>query len=124
MSETRIKSSDYQLMKAAKKPSKYRNKKTVFDGVLYDSKAEANFAAKLKIREQLGEVKDVERQVVLAYELNGKKIFKYMADFVYFDVAENRKKYIDVKGFKTPVFKLKAKILEAALNIKIECVKG
>jgi hypothetical protein len=50
-------------------------------------------------------------------EVQGKLICTYVADFKY---LENGKEVVeDVKGFKTPVYKLKKKLVEAIYGIEI-----
>ena len=46
---------------------KYRNKKVEVDGILFDSKKEANRYMELKLLEKAGEITDLKRQV--RYEL-------------------------------------------------------
>jgi hypothetical protein len=45
--------------------------------------------------------------------MNGTKVFTYKADFSYF--TDKERVVEDVKGFKTPVYKLKKKLVEAYL---------
>jgi hypothetical protein len=48
----------------SKRTNKYNNKKTVVDGVKFDSKKEANFYQNLKLLQTAGEVKEFELQPV------------------------------------------------------------
>lgn len=90
---------------------KYRNQKTEYDGILFDSKLEAKRWQGLCLLERSGQISGLERQVVFPIEINGVKICKYIADFVYF---ENGNRVIeDAKGYSTPEFKLKAKLMKA-----------
>lgn len=95
-------------------------KRTV-DNIVFDSVAESRRYGELKLLEKAGYIRQLELQPVFEFKLDGKPVFKYIADFVYFEgsirVVE------DVKGFKTPVFKLKLRLIEAAFNIKIRLVK-
>lgn len=96
--------------------SKYGNKKTTRHGVKFDSKAEANRYDELLLLERVGEISNLRRQP--KYELQpkfkrGKKTIQaitYIADFEYCErgrvVAE------DVKGVKTQVFSIKAKMFQ------------
>lgn len=91
------------------KHQKYRNVKTSFDGVTYDSKAEARHAKRLKL---LGKainpsqrVVRVERQV--KYELTAG--ISYRADFrVTF--ADGHVEVHEVKGFETREWMIKKKL--------------
>jgi hypothetical protein len=107
--------------------SKYRNVRTVIDGVSFDSKAEARRYATLKLLERAGEITDLRRQV--AYELLPSVKYasstkatgptKYLADFVYIDKDGNQI-IEDVKGGPdNPVFKLKRKLMRVLLGLEI-----
>lgn len=109
---------------AKPKRSKYGNRKTVLDGITFDSKAEADYYAALKIREKAGEVSAVERQKpFLLLGPRGELIATYKADFVFIDHILGCQRVIDVKGFSTDVFKLKRKMMRALLGIEVEIVK-
>nr|UVX87047.1 MAG: Protein of unknown function (DUF1064) [Bacteriophage sp.] len=94
--------------------SKYHAKKTVVDGVTFDSKREANRYLVLKGMEKDGTIKDLRRQVryelIPAFDVDGRhyRPVYYVADFVY---VENGKEVVeDVKGMITDVYKLKSKL--------------
>lgn len=97
--------------------SKYNNKKTEVDGIVFDSKKEANKYQELKLLKMAGEIKDFDLQPVFVlqekFEKNGKKFreIKYIADF---KVIENdgTVRIIDTKGFRTKDFELKLKMFE------------
>jgi hypothetical protein len=92
--------------------SKYGNKRTQVDGNWFHSAAEAKHWIDLKLLERAGEITDVKRQVPFELRVEGVLICKYIADFTYTDKAD--KFYvIDVKGFRTPEYKLKAKLMAA-----------
>jgi len=83
-----------------KKPNKYRATKQLFNGVRYDSKAEAARAAELHHMFRAGEIRGVLRQV--PFDLG--EGFRYRADFLVFENsgivhAE------DVKGVETQRFR-------------------
>ena len=102
--------------------SKYRNIKTEVDGIVFDSKAEAKRYMELKILEKANEISDLRLQYPFECKINEKKICTYKADFDYFEgdqwVIE------DVKGFRTQVYKLKKKLVEALHGIEIREVKA
>jgi len=87
--------------------TKYRAIKETVDGIKFDSRKEAEAYRKLKILYQAGEV----RCLKLQPEFKLTAGIKYRADF---DVVwkDGRRECIDVKGFKTPVFKLKMKLMK------------
>jgi hypothetical protein len=101
------------------KGSKYNNKKTIINGITFDSKKEADRYAFLTRRATIGEVVDIHLQVPFVFALEGKKMFTYKADFVYFDKLANELIVEDVKGFRTPIYKLKKKLIESQHKIKI-----
>lgn len=98
----------------AKKPSKYRNKRTEANGKTYDSKKEAARAQELQLLVRSGEIAGVVEQVT--FLLAGG--VKYRADFVILNwdgsfVVE------DVKGILTKEYKIKKRLMaERGLDIK------
>jgi hypothetical protein len=99
------------------KRSKYGAKKTVVDGITFDSQAEATRYGVLKIVQASGLITDLRLQVPYQITVNGKKVCRYVADFVY---SENGKEVVeDVKGMKTPVYNLKKKLMEAVFGVVI-----
>ena len=101
---------------AQRQRRKYGNIPTTVDGLHFDSKAEANRWCELRIMEKARLITDLQRQV--PYELipaterpsGGKeRSITYIADFLYkrngITVCE------DVKGFSTPEFRIKRKLL-------------
>ena len=98
--------------------NKYRAKKTIVDGITFDSKKEANRYGVLRLLERAGKISHLQRQV--KYILipkqtdpeTGKVLERecsYVADFVY---DENGKTVVeDVKGCRTPDYKLKRKMM-------------
>ena len=93
---------------------KYRNIKTEIDGILFDSKKEAKRYTELLIFQKAGAITDLELQPKFEIIINTKKIATYIADFKYFDVGRFEWIIEDVKSSatKTPVYRLKKKILE------------
>lgn len=100
--------------------SKYSSVKTVVDGISFDSKAEARRYGELKLAELAGEIDDLQLQPeFLLLVSTGASVGKYRADFRYYDHAQQAWIVEDVKGMKTPVYKLKKRIVEAVYGIKI-----
>lgn len=107
--------------------SKYGNRKVTRNGVTYDSKKEADRHAVLKLLERSGKIRDLQRQVkfelipALRDEKTGKVIERacsYVADFTYYEgdtfVVE------DTKGFRTPDYILKRKLMLYLHGIRIK----
>lgn len=96
--------------------SKYRAKKTVVDGITFDSKKEADFYCELKMLKMGGVVKDFERQhkfiLQEGFRHRGKaeRAIAYIADFVI-EYSDGHIEVVDVKGMRTDVYKLKRKLL-------------
>ena len=101
------------------KRSKYNNKKTKVDGITFDSKKEADRYVFLTHRATIGEVLDLHLQVPFIFALEGKKMFTYKADFVYYDKTLSKTVIEDVKGMRTPLYKLKKKLIEHQHQITI-----
>ena len=102
------------MNKRKKKYNKYKNKKITLDGHKFDSKKEAMYYLKLKDMQERGEITALELQprfiVQEGFSYNGKKerAISYVSDFKYekdFDTY-----VVDVKGYKTDVYKLKRKL--------------
>lgn len=105
---------------------KYHNKKATYDGYTFDSLKEKNYYIKLKLLERSGYIKELELQKEFelqpSYKLNKKTNRKitYRADFTYKTTEDDKLHVIDVKGFKTDVYKLKKKLFEYKYRIEIE----
>lgn len=94
---------------------KYLSKKTVVDGITFDSKKESLRYLDLKRKQELGQISDLELQPSFTLQEKFKRDGKtyrpivYVADFRY---VENGKVIVeDVKGFKTKDYILKKKML-------------
>lgn len=94
---------------------KFRAKPTESDGIKFDSKKEARYYEGLKLRQRAGEVVFFLRQVPL--HLPGG--VRYVVDFVEFR-ADGTVVFLDVKGFKTPEYKAKKRMVESIYPITIE----
>lgn len=128
-----------------KKKQKYNNKKTIVNGISFDSQKEARRYQELVMLEQAGLIKNLERQVKYVlipaqYEIverygkkgqklkDGQKLLErevaYVADFVY---EENGETIVeDIKGYRDPSsagfakFIIKRKMMLYFHNIKIK----
>lgn len=106
---------------------KYHNRKTIVDGITFDSKAEADRYKELKRLETIGVIKGLELQK--SYRLckgrweNGKPFsISYKADFVY--TLDGDVIVEDVKGYRTEAYQLKKKLMRAVYGIEITEVKA
>ena len=104
--------------------NKYHNKKTEYDGILFDSRKECKYYQYLKDLESAGEISNLQLQkkYVLQdkYRINGKAIreISYICDFYYID-SEGKERVVDVKGVKTPEYKIKKKLFMFKYGIEI-----
>lgn len=107
---------EFRKMKPKKKP-KYGNKKTVVDGITFDSKAEAIYYNQLKWLKQAKQIKDFKLQPRFllqdSFRKNGKLFRKieYIADFEVINL-DGSTEIIDIKGTITKEFALKRKLFE------------
>lgn len=120
---------------------KYNAKKTVVDGITFDSKHEAQRYRELKLLERAGEISNLQLQVPYdlipsQYEVyerysantgkrlkDGKRLLekgvKYNADFVYLD-KRGIMHVEDAKGMRTTDYVIKRKLMLYIHNIRIE----
>lgn len=105
---------------------KYHNRKTVVEGITFDSKKEASRYIELKQAVKQGIIKDLVLQprfeLQESFKLKGKTIRKieYVADFSYTDVKNGNIVVEDVKGIKTDVFKIKEKLFLKRYGTDVE----
>ncbi len=104
---------------------KYNNKKTEYDGILYDSQKEAAYAQTLDLLKKAkgkDKVLSYVPQMPFLIEIKGKRICKYLLDFMV--SYDDRIEYIDVKGYKKgpayAMFRIKKKLVEAMFEIQIK----
>lgn len=108
--------------------SKYGNRKIKYNGMTFDSKKEYLRYMELSLLQKAGKIRRLERQV--KFELipaqrdpETNKVIEracvYKADFTYCDEEGN---YIveDTKGFRTPEYKIKRKLMLFGFGIKIK----
>lgn len=99
--------------------NKYNARRTAAGARTFDSAAEARRYGTLALRERMGEIRDLRCQVPIPLIVNGVSCGVYHADFVYEDAVCGCTVYEDVKGMRTPVYRLKAKLVFALHGIRI-----
>lgn len=118
--------------------NKFGNHKVTIDGIRFDSRKEARFYLFLKEAEKKGEISDLRLQVpyelipaiyedqVIHLKTKDKTVTKcvqkavhYVADFVYRETETGNEAVVDTKGFRTPEYKLKKKMMRAFKGIDI-----
>lgn len=116
---------------------KYRSEKVKIDGIVFESKKEAQRYCELKVLQRAGKISNLELQkpfeliptqrepstmTKTGKEKLGRVIeqsVKYVADFVYTD--ENGQTVVeDTKGFKTKDYIIKRKLMLHVYGIKIK----
>ena len=85
--------------------NKFRNKKVTIDGIKFDSIAEGDYYIFLKNLEQFQGLKILELQPKV-YMTKARILYK--PDFLI--EQDGLKTWIEVKGFETPVYKLKLRL--------------
>lgn len=109
--------------------NKYHNKKVTVDGITFDSVKEARRYSELILLQRAGKIKDLRRQwkyvlIPSQYaEVDGKRKCierecTYVADFVYLQDGEIIVE--DTKGFRTPEYKIKRKLMLFLKGIRIK----
>lgn len=106
------------------KGHKYHAEKATVDGITFDSTREARRYRLLQRHLERGLIRDLQRQVV--FEIHcaratgvGPRVAKYVADFAYVDVATGERRIEDVKGVRTPTYRLKKRLVEGEHGIRI-----
>lgn len=99
--------------------SKYNSVRTTVDGITFASKMEANRYQELKLMQAAGEIYGLALQPKFPLVVNGLKVGTYVADFEYFTDGA-RRVIEDVKGVKTPIYKLKKKLVKALHGVDIQ----
>lgn len=108
------------------KSNKYGAKKTTIDGKTFDSIKEANRYTSLLLLQRAGVISDLQTQVKYVLiptqrDAEGKLLEKecsYKADFVY--KRDGQLIVEDTKGFKTPEYNIKRKLMLHVHNIRIQ----
>lgn len=98
---------------------KYNNTIVKYVGKTFHSKMEMERYQQLEQLEKYEVIRDLECQVKIPLYVNGQHVCTYIADFVYWDNEKNREVVEDVKGMRTPEYRLKKKLLKACHNIDI-----
>ena len=91
--------------------SKYKNIKTIVDGITFASKKEANRYSQLSALQGAGKIKGLQLQPRIPLMVNGVKIGHYVGDFRYELNGTVILEDVKSSATKTPVYNLKKKIL-------------
>jgi len=99
--------------------SKYRNIKTVIDGIKFDSKKEANRYQELKLLQKAGDISDLKLQQSYTIIVGDVKVCRYISDFTYIKNNSSESVCEDCKGFRTQTYIIKRKLMKACFGIEI-----
>ena len=109
----------------ARQASKYHAHKTTVDGITFNSKREAKRYGEPKLLQRSGAISNLRRQVryelIPAFDADGKhyRPTSYVADFVYTDAETGKEIVEDVKGMRTDVYRIKAKLFAHRYGVSI-----
>ena len=101
--------------------NKFNAKPTEVDGIRFPSKKQAIRYQALKLLERNGEVRALRLEVEYRLAIRGHLICKYRADFVYEECRRSKWAEVveDVKGYRTPAYRLKKKLMLAIHGIEV-----
>lgn len=105
---------------------KYANRKVTVDAILFDSKKEARRYLQLMLLRRAGKIRALAVHPKYPIEVLGVKICTYSADFAYEEKIVAQGGTVtwlpiveDVKGARTPVYRLKKKLMRAVHGIDV-----
>ncbi len=96
---------------------KYGAIPTTVDGIRFHSQGEAMRYGELKLAERSGTISDLRLQPKFKLVVKDVKVGDYVADFQY--IERGNVIVEDYKGVRTPVYKLKKKLMQAIYGIEI-----
>ena len=114
------------------KPNKYKARKTVVDGITFDSAKEARRYGELKLLERAGKITHLECQPEFRIVVNGEQVralpdkrgrqgkpLKYVADFAYFE--GQRRVVEDCKSVATdtPLSRFKRALVRHLYHVEV-----
>ena len=94
-----------------------RAKKNVYNGSVFDSQFEADYARELDLRVKAKDILKYERQVKIPLVVNGYLITNYYIDFILYHPG-GTVEYVECKGYATKSWRLKWKLFEALYSGK------
>lgn len=101
------------------RPNKFGNRKTIVDGITFASAKEARRYGELKLLERAGELAELKLQPRYPLTVNGHLICTYVADFSFALPPVGNVVVEDVKGYRTDVYVMKRKLMQAVHNIDV-----
>jgi len=90
------------------KKSKYHNKKTLVDNIIFDSMKESQRYSELMLMQRAGLINALATQVPFNFPSG----VTYITDFVYYDMEEKKWVVEDSKGVRTKEYIIKKKLMK------------
>lgn len=103
------------------KPNKYRNRKVVYNDIVFDSQHEAEVYSELLLRQYAKEIYALDRQISFDLKVNDQLVCRYISDFTYY-THDDVFTIVDAKSEftkKLPEYRIKKKLLKACLGLDI-----
>lgn len=94
--------------------------KRTINGKVFDSIAEARRYSELHLLEKSGAIHSLEHHKVFNLYVNGMCVARYESDFSYIDCKTGEQVIEDVKGVRTPEYKIKRNLMLAIYGIRIQ----
>jgi hypothetical protein len=102
------------------KPRKFHNVPVERDGLKFASGLEAERWFELVLMEKAGEIRELRRQVVYRFEVEGVYIGRYTADHVYTISATGEEVVEDAKGFRPRGWAKQKKLMLACYGLQVK----
>ena len=99
--------------------TKYRAVPTIVNGIRFASKKESRRYKELLLLRATGNISHLVLQPKFDITIHGFKICRYIADFQYVDLVTKKVITEDAKGFLTPVYRIKKKLMAAVMGVEI-----
>ncbi len=128
MIQERVSMAEYRDNPKQRRHQKYKNKVTETPDGRFDSEAEYRHWCHLKIRQRLGEITHLERQVTFelapAVTIQGRKRppLRYVADMTYIEAGNLV--VADVKGAITPEYRIKRHLMASVHGVEIREIRA
>lgn len=106
-------------MTGIRRTAKYNAHRLTIGGESFDSQMEYSRYKMLQLLERSGDIRNLKRQPRFDLVVNGVKVGYYKADYEYDLTTTGAHIVEDCKGFKTPVYRLKKKLVKALYGIDI-----
>jgi hypothetical protein len=120
---TNLTPAEAKAILAKPKRAKFGNRKTVVNGVVFDSAAEARRWADLGLLERAGHITDLQRQVTFPLYHGDWLLAHIRPDFVYRRDGKRVVEDVKSRATKTPLWLLKSQIFEIQYGQEIEIVE-